>query len=66
MRDCDVYVQPSRHEGYCITLAEAHCFTAPIVATAFSGAEEQLVAYPKSSVIGMSAADIAEGVMNFL
>ena len=26
MRDCDVYVQPSRHEGFCITLAEALCF----------------------------------------
>lgn len=66
MRDCDVYVQPSRHEGYCITLAEARCFTAPIVATAFTGAEEQLAAYPGSTVTGMSAADIAEGVMKFL
>ena len=66
MRDCDIYVQPSRHEGYCITLAEARCFTAPIVATAFTGALEQLAAYPESTVTGMSAADIAEGIMKFL
>ena len=66
MRDCDVYVQPSRHEGYCITLAEARCFTAPIVATAFTGAVEQLVSYPKRAVTGMSASDIAEGIMKFL
>lgn len=39
MRDCDIYVQPSRHGGYCITLAEARCFTAPIVATNFTGAK---------------------------
>jgi glycosyltransferase involved in cell wall biosynthesis len=42
MRDCDVYVQPSRHEGFCIALAEALCFNKPIVATCFSGAREQL------------------------
>ena len=66
MRDCDVYVQPSRHEGYCITLAEARCFTAPIVATSFAGAVEQLAAYPESTVTGMSAGDMADGIMKFL
>lgn len=66
MRDCNIYVQPSRHEGYCITLAEARCFTAPIVATNFTGAEEQLRTYPQSVVTGMSAEDIAEGIMRFL
>lgn len=66
MRDCDIYVQPSRHEGYCITLAEARCFTAPIVATNFTGAEEQLRTYPQSVVTGMSAEDIAEGIIRFL
>ncbi|MFB4168895.1 glycosyltransferase [Virgibacillus sp. JSM 102003] len=42
MRQCDIYVQPSRHEGYCITLAEAKCFNKPIVSTDFTGAREQL------------------------
>lgn len=66
MRDCDIYVQPSRHEGYCITLAEARCFTAPIVATNFTGADEQLKTYSNSVVTGMSAEDMAEGIMKFL
>lgn len=43
MKDCDIYVQPSLHEGYCITLAEAKCFENPIVATDFTGAREQLI-----------------------
>ncbi len=43
MKDCDIYVQPSLHEGYCITLAEARCFDSPIVATDFTGAREQLL-----------------------
>lgn len=39
---CDLYVQPSRHEGYCITLAEARCFNNPIICTNFTGAREQI------------------------
>lgn len=39
---CDIYVQPSRYEGYCLTLAEARAFTKPIVSTIFDGATEQL------------------------
>lgn len=66
MKDCDIYVQPSRHEGYCITLAEARCFTAPIVATDFTGAREQLAACPRSVVTGMSAEELAGGIERFL
>ena len=42
MKQCNIYVQPSRHEGYCITLAEARCFDNPIVSTNFTGASEQI------------------------
>ena len=40
---CDIYFQPSRHEGYCIALAEARAFCKPIVASDFAGAKEQLI-----------------------
>ena len=42
MKECDIYVQPSKHEGYCITLGEARCFNNPIVTTNFTGANEQI------------------------
>lgn len=42
MNQCDVYVQTSRHEGYCITLSEAKVFNKPIISTNFVGAKEQL------------------------
>ncbi|WEG11504.1 glycosyltransferase [Pullulanibacillus sp. KACC 23026] len=42
MKECDLYVQPSRHEGYCLTLTEAKLFKKPIVATNFAGANEQI------------------------
>lgn len=43
MKQCDLYVQSSRHEGYCITIAEARCFNNPIISTNFTGVKEQLV-----------------------
>src|SRR5690625_1081930 len=39
----NIYVQPSRHEGYCLTLAEAKCLNKPIITTNFTGAYEQIV-----------------------
>ncbi len=39
---CDIYIQPSRYEGYCLTVAEARVFARPIIATRFDGANEQL------------------------
>ena len=62
MRDCDIYMQPSRHEGFCITLAEALCFSNPIVSTDFTGAREQLKERKNSIVVGMEPEDIAKGV----
>ncbi|MBS4198418.1 glycosyltransferase [Bacillus sp. FJAT-49732] len=43
IKQCDIYVQPSRHEGYCITLAEARVLNKPIITTDFAGSREQIV-----------------------
>lgn len=64
MHDCDVYMQPSRHEGFCLTLAEALCFANPIVTTDFTGAREQLNKRENAFIVGMSDEEIAEGVEN--
>ena len=58
MKDCDIYVQPSKHEGYCITLGEARCFDNPIVTTNFTGANEQV----KNEVTGLVCDISEEGV----
>lgn len=39
---CDIYFQPSRFEGYCLTLGEAKIFNKPIISTDFAGAREQI------------------------
>ena len=43
LEQADIYVQTSRHEGYCLTLAEAKCLCKPIVTTDFTGAHEQII-----------------------
>lgn len=51
MAGAGIYLQPSVHEGWCITLTEAKLFSAPIVATDFSGAREQLEGLRPNHVI---------------
>lgn len=51
MKECDIYVQPSRHEGFCITLGEAKIFNKPIVSTDFAGAKEQLKNMKNSYIV---------------
>lgn len=60
MKNCDIYVQPSKHEGYCITLGEARCFNNPIVTTNFTGANEQI----KNGVTGLVCDISEEGIYN--
>jgi len=63
MSAADVYVQPSRHEGYCITLAEARVFGLPIVCTDFAGAE-QTKGLPNAQIVpSLEPADIADAIM---
>jgi glycosyltransferase involved in cell wall biosynthesis len=66
MKQCDIYVQPSRHEGYCITLAEARCFSNPIVSTSFAGAREQLINEKTGLIVNCSADDIYMAVKRLL
>lgn len=42
IKNCDIYVQPSRHEAYPIALIEAKVLKRPIVCTDFDGADEQI------------------------
>lgn len=51
MAHCDVYVQNSRYEGYCIAIGEAKLFGVPIVATDFVGAREQLADVPNAIIV---------------
>ena len=63
MAAADVYVQPSRYEGYCITLAEARAFGLPIVCTDFSGSEQVASLANAQIVDSLDPARLADAIM---
>lgn len=66
MKECDIYVQPSRHEGYCITLAEARALNLPIVTTDFSGAKEQISDGENGLIVKCSEDEIYHAVKRLI
>lgn len=59
----DIYVQPSRHEGYAITLEEARVLKKVIVCTNFAGASEQIESGVDGIVVRSFSPDvIAEAI----
>jgi glycosyltransferase involved in cell wall biosynthesis len=64
--ECDIYVQPSRHEGYCITISEAKGLNKPIVTTNFTGAKEQITDDVTGLIVGINSNEIYYGVKKLL
>lgn len=63
---CDLYVQPSRFEGFGITLAEAKMFYKPIVTTNFDAVGAQFVNEQNGLIVDISAEAIADGIQRML
>ncbi|MES5939888.1 MULTISPECIES: glycosyltransferase [unclassified Bacillus cereus group] len=66
MKQCDIYVQPSRHEGYCITLAEARCFNNPIISTNFTGASEQIIDNHNGLIVQFDEQQMYDSIVQIL
>lgn len=66
MKNCDIYVQSSKHEGYCITLAEARCFNKPIVTTNFAGAIEQIRHMKTGIIVSYDEEEMYQGIKKIL
>lgn len=66
MRDCDVYVQPSLHEGFGITVEEAKIFNKPIVITNFASANDLIIDYETGLITEISSEAIFEAVKSLI
>lgn len=55
MFSCDIYVQPSRFEGYAVTITEAACLGCYIITTDVSGAREEIDNQRKGEVVAINA-----------
>ena len=65
-KDCDIYVQPSRHEGYCITLGEAKRFNKPIITTNFVGAFEQIDNNETGLIVNFNKQEIINSIIEII
>ncbi|MBR3795261.1 MAG: glycosyltransferase [Clostridia bacterium] len=66
IRNCSVFVQPSRFEGKSVVLDEAKILGKAIVATAYPTVRDQIVDGNEGLIVPMSAEGVAEGVMRLL
>lgn len=65
-KNCDLYVQTSRYEGFGITLAEAKMFQKPIVTTNFDAVGAQFINEKNGLIVDISAKAIADGIVRML
>lgn len=63
MIQADVYVQPSRHEGFCLTIAEAKILNLTIVSTHTAGAIDQLKDDQSAWLTGFAPDELAQGIL---
>lgn len=66
LQQCDIYVQPSRYEGYCITIMEAKLFNKPILTTNVNGVNEQLRNGETGLIVNIDQNEIYYGVKRLM
>lgn len=66
LKQADMYVQTSVHEGYCITLAEALAMELPCVSTDFAGAREQLEGRENCKIVIRDARQLIAAIEKLL
>lgn len=66
IKAADIYVQTSKYEGYCLTLAEARILNVPCVTTAFDVVYAQMVNGENGLVVDINAQAVAEGIIRLM
>ena len=66
MKNADVYVQTSKFEGFCLTLAEARALHIPPVSTNFDAVYNQLRDGENGLIVEMNPQSIAHAIERFL
>jgi glycosyltransferase involved in cell wall biosynthesis len=66
LKQCDIYVQPSRFEGYGLALAEARLLEKPIVATNFTVVHNQIKNRENGIIVNTDADEIYKGIKEII
>ena len=66
IKACDLYVQPSRYEGKCVTVREAQMLGKPVVITRYATSESQLEDGVDGFIVPMDNDGCANGIAELL
>lgn len=66
IKACDVYVQPSRYEGKCVSVIEAQSLHKPVVITNYATSASQLDNGIDGVIVPMDNEGCAKGIVNFI
>ncbi len=62
IKNCDIYVQPSRYEGKCVAVREAQILNKPVIITNYATAGSQLIDGYDGVIVPMDNEGCAEGI----
>lgn len=66
IKNCDLYVQPSRYEGKCVTVREAQMLGKPVVITRYATSASQLEENVDGVIVPMDNVGCAAGIAKVL
>lgn len=66
IKNCDIYVQPSRYEGKAVTVIEAQMLGKPVIITAFPSSDSQLEDGVDGVIVPMDDERCAKGIVNVI
>ena len=66
IKECDIYVQPSRYEGKAVAVREAQILNKPVVITNFETSKSQLTDGFDGVIVPMDNKGCAEGICNLI
>ena len=66
IKACDLYVQPSRYEGKCVSVVEAQILQKPVVITAYKTSASQLLDGVDGVIVPQDNEGCAQGIIELL
>lgn len=66
LKQSDIYVQPSRYEGYGLAIAEGRILQKPIIATNFTVVHDQIRDGVNGLIVNMSSDDLYKGIKKII
>ena len=66
IQNCDIYVQPSRYEGYSVSVREAQALGKPVIITAYPTSASQLEDGVDGVIVSMDIEGCAKGIEQVL